>query len=119
MQNLQANWKESKLTVTSVLLPKLLWQTASIDVFLDEKCVLRTGGQLKLTGSHSGHFDHAEESHEVTLTWGHADLRSFPVEVLIDAQSVVSARVFTRNWPMALWPWVALVIFAAYAAIGK
>ncbi|NKI71066.1 hypothetical protein GN109_16695 [Collimonas pratensis] len=120
MHSPQADWNGSKITVTSSLLPKILWQTASIDVFFHDKCLLKTGGQLKLTGSHSTQFEHAGVNHEVTLTWGHAGLRSFPVEVDIDGKRVLKSRVFTRNWPLSFLPWVAAVTgFIVYSAFRQ
>jgi len=44
-------WQDSAVDVQARLDPRFLWSTASIDVFLDEECIFRTGGQLKATGS--------------------------------------------------------------------
>jgi len=85
--------------------------------FSTENAFSKTGGQLKLTGSHTSQFAHAGTSHEVTLSWGHASLRSFPIEVHIDGHPILKSRVFNRNWPLSLCPWVvvaALIIYNTY-----
>jgi len=110
-------WNSQPVTVTSHLLPSRLWQAASIDVFIDGRCILRTGGQLRMTGEHSATFDYAGTSHKVRLTWGHARLRAFPVEVWIDGDLLLEARVYTSNWPLGLWPLVAVAGFAAYLVL--
>ena len=46
-------WQGSPIRVEARLIPRFLWTTASIDVFVGQQCVLRTGGQMKATGSHS------------------------------------------------------------------
>ena len=116
MPDPQTDWNGSKLTVQSSLIPKILWQTASINAFLDGKCILKTGGKLKFTGSHSTQFEHDGKNHEATLSWGLPGFRSFPVEIKIDGQSILKSRVFTSNWPLAYIPWLAfagLVLFGA------
>lgn len=115
MHEPQATWNGSRIAVTSTLLPKILWQTASIDVFLDEECILKTGGQMKLTSSHSADFSHGGQEHKMTLTWGKASLRSFPVEIQIDGQSILSSRVYTRNWTLSLWPFIVVVVGIIYS----
>ena len=113
----QPYWNSQPVTVTSHLLPGRLWQAASIDVFIDGRCILQTGGQLKITGAHSATFDYAGTSHEVRLTWGHARLRSFPVHVWIDDRLLLETRVYTGNWPLGLWPLAAIAGFTAYLAL--
>lgn len=113
MPNLELEWNGSRFAVTSTLLPRKLWQAASIDVFLDGKCLLRTGGVFKLTGSHSAEFEHEGIHHQVTLSWGHASLRSFPIKVEVDGATLYEGHVVSGNWPLSLWPWLTLggVIF--------
>jgi hypothetical protein len=113
-----AKWNELNIEIRSTLVPKVLWQTASIDVFLEGKCILQTGGQLKLIGSHSVPFDHAGETHEVKLSWGRGGLRSFPFDLYIDGQSVASGRVFTSNWYLSFLPWAFLAGFAIYSSLN-
>ena len=105
-----ANWNGHTVVVTSTLISRYLWQTASIDVFVDENCVLRTGGQAKITGSHRETFHFAGSTHEAALSWGRAGLRSFPVQLTIDGQKIVDSRVRTANWAIGFWPWVAALL---------
>lgn len=109
------DWNGSTLTVRSSLIPKMLWQTASIDAFLDGKCILKTGGKLNVIGSHSAQFEHVGHTREATLSWGLPGFRSFPIEVKIDGQSILKSRVFIRNWPLAYCPWI---VFAALVLYG-
>ena len=111
-----AEWKGQSVVVSSALIPRRLWQTASIDVFVNGECVLRTGGVPKITGSHSAQFRHSGETHEIVLNWGRASLRSFPVQLSIDGEKIIESQVRTINWPISLWPWLALVGLLAYAA---
>ncbi len=113
--NLQTNWEDGKITVTSTLLPKILWQTASIDVFLNEKCLLKTNGQLKITGSHTAQFTHNTVNHEVILIWGTGGLRTFPIEVSIDGKQIIKSEIYTSNWILGCLPWLALIIFTIYS----
>lgn len=106
-------WHGSIVEVTARLIPRFLWTTASIDVFLDGSCILRTGGQLKITGSSSAEFYHGGSVHHVELSWGQADLRSFPYQLQIDGAKVAVSRVFVQNWRLvflALWIPVALLL---------
>lgn len=103
-----AHWNGQEVSVVSTLTPRFLWQTASIDVYLGEECVLRTGGQLKVTGAHKTQFTHAGDKHEAVLTWGRASLRSFPVTLAIDGIPVLDSRVYTSNWAVGLWPFAAV-----------
>lgn len=88
----------------AVYLPRLMWTTASIDVFLDERCVLRTGGQAKLTGGHSATFDDDAGAHQAELSWGKSSGFQFPYRLLIDGVPVDEGRVKVENWYMLLIP---------------
>jgi len=109
MNALPTQWNGSRLGVKAKLVPRYLWQTASIDVFLDEQCILRTGGKFKFVGSHASEFEHRGTTHNAVLTWGFAGLRSFPFRLTLDGQAILESRVYMSNWPIALWP---LVVFA-------
>jgi len=108
MNALPPQWNGSRLAVTAKLVPRYLWQTASIDVFLDEQCILRTGGQFKFVGSHASEFEYRGTTHSAVLKGGFASLRSFPFRLTLDGQAVLESRVHMSNWPIALWPWVVL-----------
>jgi hypothetical protein len=109
----EIRWHGSTVEVTARLIPRFLWTTASIEVFLDEECILRTGGQLKITGSSSAEFCHGGSVHHVELSWGQAHLHSFPYELRIDGAKVAVSQVFVQNWKLILLAWwipVALVL---------
>ena len=95
-------WQDSRVEVQARLIPRFLWCTASIDVFLAGQCILRTGGQLKFTGSHSAVFTHAGDSHKAELSWGAGWLFSFPYQLRIDGVDVAASRVPVRNWALGL-----------------
>src|ERR1700691_4993838 len=92
-------WQGSKVEVRARLVPRYFWNTASIDVCLDGQQILRTGGQLRLKGSCSTSFTHANRTHIVILSWGYSGLTfSFPYELRIDGASVATSRVRIQNW---------------------
>ncbi|HZI32484.1 MAG TPA: hypothetical protein VFF11_09085 [Candidatus Binatia bacterium] len=96
-------WQGSIVDVQARLVPRYLWNTASMDVFLDGQQILQTGGQLKFTGSHSATFIHAGSTHTAELSWGFGGLSfSLPYQLRIDGAPVAASRVRIRNWPMAL-----------------
>jgi len=106
---LAGEWRGRALQVTARLIPRFLWTTASIDVFLDACCVLQTGGKMKLTGGSTARFEDSGTIHDIELTWGRARLRWFPVKITIDGQLVADSKVFVDNWPLELWPSAVLV----------
>src|SRR5262249_10297062 len=93
----EIEWHGSTVEVTARLIPRFLWTTASIDVFIDGECVLRTGGQLKITGSSSAEFSHRGRMHQVELSWGHGSLEGFPYQLRIDRSKVAVSRVSIQN----------------------
>jgi len=105
-------WQGSVVDVQARLVPRYLWNTASIEVFLDGQPILRTGGQFKFTGSYATTFEHSGSTHTTELTWGFCGLSfSFPYQLRIDGTPVAASRVRIRNWP------VALVVMAAGVAV--
>jgi hypothetical protein len=105
------NWQGSAIDVQAWLVPRLLWTTASIDVFLDEFCILRTGGSAKLAGSTSSTFTHSGSTHTAELSWGMAGLLPvFPYRLQIDGITIATSRVGVRNWPLLLIPSVLLAV---------
>jgi hypothetical protein len=96
-------WQGNKVNVQARLVPRYLWNTASIDVFLDGQCILQTGGQLKLNGSHSATFTHSGSPHTAELSWSSSGLSfSFPYQLRIDGVPVAASRVNVQNWPIGL-----------------
>jgi hypothetical protein len=108
-------WQRGRVDVQARLIPRFMWITASIDVFLDEQCILRTGGQMKCTGSYSTTFTHSGSTHTAELSWGYGFLFSFPYKLRIDGTTVSEARVRVQNWPLGLI--VAFLVAAALLAI--
>lgn len=108
-------WQRSTVDVQARLIPRFLWRTASIDVFLDGQCIVRTGGQMKFTGSHSTTFTHSGSTHTAELSWGCGFLRWFPYKLQIDGASISEARVHVQNWPVGLI--VAVLVAAVLLAI--
>ena len=95
-------WQDRTVDVQARLIPRFLWTTASIDVFLDGQCIFRTGGQMKFTGSYSATFIHSGSTHTAALSWGYGFLRWFPYKLQIDGVSISEARVHVQNWPLGL-----------------
>lgn len=78
---------------------------ASINVYLDGECILRTGGQPDLTGSYSKTFMQGGSNHTAEVRWGKSVWGfSFPYELFIDGAQVAAARVQVR------YAWVPLTI---------
>jgi hypothetical protein len=96
-------WQDGTVDVQARLVPRFLWTTASIDVFLDGQCILRTGGQFKFTGSQATTFAHSGATHTVELSWGVTfSLFSIPYQLRIDGVQVSASRVPIRNWPLGM-----------------
>ena len=107
-------WQNTTVEVQARLIPRFLWTTASIDVFLDGQCILRTGGQMKCTGLYSTGFTHSGFKHTAALSWGYGFLFSFPYKLQIDGAPITEARVHVRNWPLGLiWGVLAAGLFYA------
>jgi hypothetical protein len=111
-------WHGKVVRVQAIYIPRFLWTTASIDVFLDDRCVFRTGGQLKSIGSHSASFSDGGSDHQMELTWGRSRNFRFPYQLRIDGVLVQESQVQVENQHMILIPalmimaLVALVVFA-------
>jgi hypothetical protein len=93
-----ASWQGSAINVQARLVPRFFWMTASIDVFVGEQCVLRTGGQMTFSGIKSVEFTHAGAKHTAELKWGSSGISfSFPYELRIDGVLISVSRVSIRN----------------------
>jgi hypothetical protein len=104
------SWQGKTVRVQARYVPRFLWMTASIDVFVGDQCVLRTGGQLKRTGSHSTSFSEGGSEHQIELRWGHSRNFSFPYQLRIDGVTVDDSHVHVENWCMMIIP--AFIIVA-------
>jgi hypothetical protein len=107
----ETNWRGTPVSITAKLVPRCVWQSASIDVAVNGRVVLKTGGVFKLVGKHAETFTFDGIGHSVEVTWGKAALRSFPFSLSIDGMPVMESRVPISNWWLALWPWALFVAF--------
>src|SRR5436190_15479343 len=105
-----SSWRDKPVRVTSSYVPRYLWTTASIDVFLGNQCVLRTGGQAKLTGAHSGSFSDGGEEHRVELKWGQSIGFRFPYQLRINGVLIAGSIVRVENEIMVGIPAFIIVI---------
>lgn len=55
------------MTITARLVPRYVWQSASIDVVVGGRVVLRTGEVLKLVGKHAETFASDGIKHRVEV----------------------------------------------------
>jgi len=108
-------WQGKTVLVRAKYIPRFLWTTASIDVFLDGRCVFRTGGQLKAIGSHSAAFNDGGLEHRMELTWGRSRDFRFPYQLRIDGVLVAESQVQVENQHMILIP--ALIIIGLMASV--
>lgn len=107
-------WNENPVAVTARFMPRFLWTTASIDIFVGSQCVIRTGGQMKFTGQAIAQFEHGGTNHSVRIRWGWSKIRSFPIKVEIDEQQIAETNAVVTNWPMSLWPLITVFIWASW-----
>jgi len=105
-------WKGASVHVSSRIIGRYAWTTASIDVSVNGKTILRSGGVMKITGGAVSTFEHEGASHKIALSWGRISLRSFPFRLEIDGDLIADSRVYVSNWWVAYWPLVAVFLFA-------
>ncbi|MFY9288544.1 MAG: hypothetical protein WAO98_08590 [Alphaproteobacteria bacterium] len=103
-------WNNNTLKVTAAFIPKFLWSTASIDVSINGRRVLATGGPLKRTGVCLANFCEDRNIHKIRLEWGKADWRWFPYRLFIDDAVVAESKVYITNWPLLAVPYTAFVV---------
>ena len=103
-------WHGSEVLVKARLVPRYGWTTASIDVFLDGRCIVRTGGQTKVTGSSWAVFDHDGSRHFVELSWGMARGLEFPYVLRINDAKVALSEVPVENPGLSVIP--ALIVIS-------
>jgi hypothetical protein len=108
-REIKADWKGEQVTITARLVPRYAFMTASIDVSLGGKPILKTDGVLKLVGGQVANFERNGRAHSVEASWGKAALKYFPVKVIVDGQLLVEAPVKISNWWLVYWPWLILL----------
>src|SRR5436190_1796611 len=78
-------WEDRRVSVEAHKITRRLWITTSIDVLLDGKRILRTGGKPQLTGTCSEVFVEGDDKHTVEVSWGSSVWgASFPFTLRID-----------------------------------
>jgi hypothetical protein len=112
----KTRWNGRTVEVTARLIPRYFWSTASINVFLDGECILRTGGQMKMIGSSEAEFHHDGALHAVKLSWGQAHRLSFPYQLWIDGAKVLVSDVPVANPLLFVMPGLLLTspLWVAY-----
>lgn len=110
----RVSWNGADVAITARTIPRWAWNTASIDVAVNGRNILRTGGVFRFTGKHIEHFDFRGSSHVCEIAWGMASLRYFPFSLNIDGLPILKSRVPIQNWWYALWPWVVVVAFLVW-----
>jgi hypothetical protein len=108
-------WESEPILVGARLVPRYLWTTASIDVFVGSQRVLATGGRMKVAATCTAEFNAGGSIHRVALAWSAPQQGSFPIEVTIDGRLVANTFVHLRRWYLAAWPLVVLSAAAAFA----
>jgi hypothetical protein len=109
-------WRGRTVEVRARPVPRHLWTTASIDVLLDGRCILRTGGEGTLTGSVSAEFDHGGAVHTVELSWGRVQpggltRRSFPYRLRIDGAELAASEVAVEHSWLVVIPYALVVSY--------
>jgi hypothetical protein len=101
-------WQDSDFKVTAVVVPRYFWTTASIDVFLADECLLRTGGVFRLTGTNRTDFVYNGEPHFLVLSWQVGRGIDLLYQLSIDGKEIADSKIRLRNWPFLFLPIAAL-----------
>jgi hypothetical protein len=110
-----APWSGTRFELSARLVPRYLWQTASIDVTLDDADILQTGGVVKVVGDHIARYSYKGEERLAVLAWGRGSLRFFPFRLTVKGRTVFDDRVPFQGWWKVFLPWVAMGACAALA----
>ena len=108
-------WEGSTVEVRARVVPRYFWTTASIDVFLDGRCILKTGGQMKSVGSSTDEFQHGGVVHTAALSWGNAHMRhalglTFPYQLFFDGSKIAVSEVSMENPASVYIPLLIIVV---------
>jgi len=106
-------WRDKPVRVEAHQVPRYFWTTVSIDVFLDDRCILRTGGQVKNIGWGSAAFSEGGSLHQVEVSWGRSRMFRFPYQLRIDGVALQTSHVRVENWYMILIPACIIGFFTA------
>jgi hypothetical protein len=117
MKNISEKWNGKVIVATAYLVPRFAWMTASIDITIDERVVLRTGGVLKFKGDVPTTFELNGVLHSLKISWGKAKPKSFPIILSIDDREVMRGDVPISNWWLNYWPWLVIVFVCIWLNI--
>lgn len=109
-------WRGKKVAVRANLVPRFLFSSASIDVYLDGKCVFRTGGKIQSIGSHSAVVRIGGSEHQVEVTWQRSRKFCFPYQLKIDGELVADSQVPVENQHLMII--TAFFMFAVMFALA-
>jgi hypothetical protein len=111
-RNSVASWNGASVQITSQIISRYAWTTATIDVSINGNTVLRTGGVMKTAGDTTVTFEYERTPHKAVLRWRNGSLRSFPFQLEIDGALVADSRAPVSNWWLAWWPLTATFLLA-------
>jgi len=109
-------WRGKKVEVRAASVPRYLWSSASIDVYLDGERVFRTGGKIHPIGSHTEKVRIGGSEYKMEVSWGLSRNFRFPYQLKIDDELVASSEVTVENQNMIAIP--AFIFFAVLVLIA-
>jgi hypothetical protein len=114
---LPMSWRGKAVQVRAISVPRYLWTSASIDVYLDGERVFRTGGKINPTGGHAETVRIGGAEHRMEVTWGLSRGFKFPYQLKIDGELVVNSVVKVENGAMIFIP-STLIVLVIFSIIG-
>lgn len=120
------------ITVAARLVPKFLWFTAAIEVFVDGQRLLSSGGRLALSGTEAAFFNGIDGSpHDLQLSWnaltgysGYSRYSRYGLvpqlhyTLVVDGSARARGEVGAQNWWMR-FAGLALVLTAVLLLLGR
>ena len=106
------SWEGEHLSVSCRMVSRFAWTSASIDVAIGDRPILRTGGVPKRVGTHVESFEYRGTRHAAQLSWGVARRRGFPFTLTIDGVCVLESHVPIANWWLSWWPFYGTITAA-------
>jgi hypothetical protein len=104
------SWQNKLVRVEARPVLRFMWTTVSIDVYLDDQCILRTGGKYERNGTYSTSFSFGGSEHRAEVTWGRYRQRHFPYQLRIDGELIDDSQVRVKNFALGYIP---VLIFTA------
>ncbi|HSM95293.1 MAG TPA: hypothetical protein VLT91_04560 [Rhizomicrobium sp.] len=96
-------WDDVDVAVESVLVPRYLYTSASVNVYVAGNCILQTGGVMRFSGKNMAEFAHNGTDHQVVLDWT-SGRSSVGYTLMIDGDKILEGSVFPRNALMGMTP---------------